>query len=74
MALTIGKSPFTRPPGDAFNFDIAGAAPGGILYLEEVQKRIRGVLAGETIVDTRRGRMLFETGEFPQWYLPVADI
>jgi len=65
MALTIGKAPFTRPPGGAFNFDIAGAAPGGILYVEKVQKRIRGVLAGETIVDTRRGKMLHESGRLP---------
>lgn len=74
MALTIGNSPFTRPPGGTFNFDIEGASPGGILYLEDVPKRIRGMLAGETIVDTRGGKMLYETGEFPQWYLPVDDI
>lgn len=74
MALTIGKAPFSRPPGGAFNFDIERAAPNGILYLEDVPKRIRGVLAGETIVDTRRSKMLFESGQFAQWYIPVADI
>jgi uncharacterized protein (DUF427 family) len=35
---------------------------------------IRGVLAGETVVDTRHGRLLHESGMLPQWYLPLADI
>jgi uncharacterized protein (DUF427 family) len=74
MALTIGKSPLARPPGGAFNFDIEQVAPEHILYLEDVPKRIRGVLAGETIVDTRRAKMLHETGEFAQWYVPIEDV
>ena len=57
MALTIGAAPFTRPPGGAYNFDLDKLAPEHILYLEDVSKRIRGVLADETILDTRRGKM-----------------
>ncbi|MCI0569435.1 MAG: DUF427 domain-containing protein [Myxococcaceae bacterium] len=74
MSLTIGTSPLNRPPGGNFNFDIAHLAPEHILYLEDVQKRVRGLLAGETIVDTRRCRMLYETGKFPQWYVPRDDV
>ncbi len=74
MALTIGQAPFTRPPGGIYNFDLEAAVPGAILYLDDVPKRIRGRLAGETIVDTRRARMLYESGQFPLWYLPVEDV
>ncbi|MGI8485967.1 MAG: DUF427 domain-containing protein [Thermomicrobiales bacterium] len=74
MTLTIGTAPFARPAGGAYNFDLEHTAPEHILYLEDVQKRIRGMIAGETIVDTRRGEMLHETGEFIQWYVPLDDV
>jgi len=74
MALTIGRAPFTTPPGGAYNFDLKGAAPEHILYLEKTPKRIRGLLAGETIIDTREAMLLHETGEFIQWYVPIRDV
>ncbi len=74
MALTIGAAPLTHPPGGTYNFDFDQLAPDHILYLEDVPKRIRGVLANETILDTRRGKMLHETGEFIQWYIPLEDV
>lgn len=74
MALTLGRSPLARPVGGVFNFDIAHLAPEHVLYLEDFQKRIRGLLAGETIVDTRRGKLLHETGRFVQWYVPRDDV
>jgi Domain of unknown function (DUF427) len=73
MALTIGKSPLAGPPGGKFNFEIE-RLPRHILYLEDFQKRIRGQLAGETVVDSRRGKLLHETGKFPQWYVPKEDV
>lgn len=74
MTLTFGRAPLTRPPGGAYNFDLEQAAPEHILYLEDVPKRIRGMLAGEMVVDTRRGKMLHETGTLIQWYLPRDDV
>jgi hypothetical protein len=53
MALMIGKSPLARPPGGKFNFEIE-RLPRYILYLEDLEKRIRGQLAGEIVVDVRR--------------------
>ena len=72
--LTIGTAPFALPPGGAYNFDSAHVLPEHVMYLEPVPKRIRGTLSGETIVDTRRGTMLHETGEFIVWYLPLEDV
>src|SRR6201998_2714179 len=73
MALTIGKSPLARPPGGKFNFEIE-RLPRHLLYLEEFQKRIRGQLAGETIVDSRRGKLLHETGKLHRWDGPKEDV
>ena len=73
MALTIGTSPLAGSPGGKFNFEIE-RLPRHLLYLEDFQKRIRGQLAGETIVDSRRGKLLHETGKLPQWYVPKEDV
>jgi hypothetical protein len=73
MALTIGNSPLARSPGGKFNFEIE-RLPRHLLYLEDFQKRIRGQLAGKTIVDSRRGKLLHETGKLAQWYVPREDV
>jgi uncharacterized protein (DUF427 family) len=73
MALTIGNSPLAPSPGGKFNFEIE-RLPRHLLYLEDFQKRIRGQLAGETIVNSRRGKLLHETGKLPLWYVPKEDV
>src|SRR5215831_8931898 len=73
MALTIGNSPLAPAPGGKFNFEIE-RLPRHLLYLEDFQKRIRGQLAAEIIVDSRRGKLLHETGKLPQWYVPKEDV
>ncbi|MDP9396933.1 MAG: DUF427 domain-containing protein [Actinomycetota bacterium] len=73
MSLTLGTGPFAKPLRGALNFDL-GAAPKHVLYLHELDQRIRGTLGGETVVDTWRARLLHETGLLPQWYLPLADV
>ncbi|MGH3405727.1 MAG: DUF427 domain-containing protein [Streptosporangiaceae bacterium] len=43
-------------------------------HVEPVPRRIRAVLGGETIVDTRRARYVWEWSNYPQYYLPVSDV
>ena len=74
MSLTLGTGPFAKPARGALNFDLAAAAPQHVLYLHDLDRRIRGMLDGETVVDTRRARLLHETGMLPQWYLPLEDV
>ena len=74
MALTLGTGPFAKPQRGALNFDLERAAPAHVLYLHPLDRRIRGVVGGETVVDTRRAGMLHETGLLPQWYLPLSDV
>lgn len=74
MSLTLGTGPFARPRRGALNFDLDAAAPPHVLYLHEVPQRVRGELAGETVVDTMRAGLLHETGLLPVWYLPREDV
>jgi uncharacterized protein (DUF427 family) len=73
MTLTFGIGPLARPPHGAFNVDLSDA-PAHLLYLHEIPKRVRGVLAGETVVDSRRVRTLHESNLLPMWYFPAEDV
>jgi uncharacterized protein (DUF427 family) len=43
-------------------------------HVEPVPRRIRAVLAGETVVDTTAARYVWEWPAFPQYYIPLADV
>ncbi|MFI5100126.1 MAG: DUF427 domain-containing protein [Actinomycetes bacterium] len=43
-------------------------------HVEPVPRRIRAVLAGETVVDTTRARYVWERPSYPQYYIPVGDV
>jgi uncharacterized protein (DUF427 family) len=42
--------------------------------VEPVPRRIRAVLAGETVLDTIRALYVWEWPNYPQYYIPVADV
>lgn len=42
--------------------------------MEAVPRRIRAVLNGQTVLDTDRAVYLWEWSNYPQYYVPVADI
>ncbi|MGW0558757.1 DUF427 domain-containing protein [Streptomyces sp. NPDC002926] len=51
--------------------------PGMIVpvnHVEPVPRRIRAVLAGETVLDTTRARYVWEWSNYPQYYIPADDI
>lgn len=73
MSLTRGFGPLARPQAGHWNVDLS-AAPKHLLYLHDIPQRIRGLLDGETVVDTERATLLHETRLMPQWYLPIEDI
>jgi uncharacterized protein (DUF427 family) len=43
-------------------------------HVEPVPRRIRAVLAGETVVDTTRALYVWESPNFPQYYIPLGDV
>ncbi len=50
------------------------SAPVQTNHVEPVPRRIRAVLAGQTIVDTTAARYVWEWPPFPQYYIPLADV
>jgi len=42
--------------------------------VEPVPRRIRALLAGQTVVDTTRALYVWEWPNYPQYYIPLADI
>jgi uncharacterized protein (DUF427 family) len=72
MGLMTGTGPLGRKPAGTFNFEPPPA--GRALYLEPTPKRIRVVVAGETIADSRRAMLLHESGQQPIYYFPPEDV
>lgn len=45
-----------------------------LAFLEPTPKRIRVVLGGETIADSTRVQIMFETNHQPVYYFPFDDV
>ena len=73
MGLTMGTGPFGKKPAGTFNFQ-PDPPKGHALYLEPSPRRVRGVIGGETVVDSCHVALLFETGYLPIWYFPRSDV
>src|SRR5919204_3652670 len=73
MSLTVGTGPFAKEPQGSFNFRVE-APTGSVLFFDPVPQRIRAVLGGETVVDSRRAKLLHETGHLPVYYFPDEDV
>jgi uncharacterized protein (DUF427 family) len=44
------------------------------LSFEDFPRRIRAELGGEVVIDTVRGKLLYETGHRPVFYFPIDDV
>lgn len=73
MSLTLGTGPFSGKSGGTFNFDTSVLKPH-TLYFEDSPKRVRVEFNGETVADSRRMKLLHETGLLPVYYFPEADV
>jgi uncharacterized protein (DUF427 family) len=72
MSLTAGSGPFGKRPAGRFNF--TPEAPGAAIFWEPVPQRIRALVEGEAIADSRRAHLLHETGHLPVYYFPPEDL
>lgn len=72
MGLMTGTGPLTKTPAGTFNFD--PPPPGSALYMEPCGKRVRVVLEGETLADSRHTLLLSESGHQPIYYFPPEDV
>jgi uncharacterized protein (DUF427 family) len=71
MSLMLGTGPFGTAAG-TFNFEVPRKK--GIIYFEDSPRRIRGVFAGETIVDSRHASLLHEQNHLPVYYFPQEEV
>lgn len=72
MTLTLSHGPLAAEPPTTVNYELRG--PKHKLLLHSFPRRLRGVVGGETVFDTRNGALLHETGLLPQLYVPDADM
>jgi uncharacterized protein (DUF427 family) len=68
----VGTGPFGRQPAGTFNFEIPRER--GVIYFEDSPRRIRARFGGETIVDSRRVKLLHEQNHLPIYYFPAEDV
>jgi uncharacterized protein (DUF427 family) len=68
----LGTGPFGQHPAGSFNREMPERR--GLILFEDSPRRIRGVLAGETVVDSTRSRLLYEHGHLPIYYFPREDV
>jgi uncharacterized protein (DUF427 family) len=72
MGMMTATGPLSPKPAGQFNF--APPEPGRALYLEPTPKRIRAIVDGEAIADSRRALLLQESGLQPIYYFPPDDV
>src|SRR5919202_165069 len=73
MTLTIGTGPFGKQSNGMFNFD-TGVLQPHTLYFKDSPRRVRVMFNGETIADSKRVKLLHETGHLPVYYFPKEDV
>lgn len=71
MSLTLSHGPLSGRPAPA-NYRIDG--PAHRLLFDDFPRAVRARFAERTLLDTRRGKLLHETGLLPQLYVPRADV
>lgn len=72
MSLTLARGPLATGRTPHVNYHLDG--PEHLLFFEEFPRRVRAELGGQTVADTRRGRLLHETGLLPVLYVPDDDL
>lgn len=74
VSLTFGSGPLSESPrrGD-LNFPLADVSPKRQLFWQPDERRLRAIIAGVTVFDTTRARLLHETAVVPRAYAPLDD-
>ena len=72
MTLTRLPGPLARSDDQLTNYTIDG--PAHRLLMHPFPRRVRAELAGETLLATRNGVLVHETGLPNRYYLPESDM
>ena len=71
MSLTVGSGPFGHHPAGRFNFEIT---PQDVMFVEPSPRWIRAVIGGVTVIDSRRAKMLHQSGALARYFVPRDDV
>jgi len=72
MSLTLGTGPFGQRPAGEWSAGVG--RPDQVAYLERSPRRVRAVLGGQTVADSRDVRMLHLSGTLPRYCFPGSDV
>jgi uncharacterized protein (DUF427 family) len=72
MSLTLGSGPFGQAPRGTFNEAVS--IDGQVIWWEDSPRWVRGKLDREVVVDSRRVKLLHESGLMLRWYFPLEDV
>lgn len=72
MTLTLANGPLAAGAPDTVNYKIDG--PQHKILFSPFPRRIRAVVAGQTLIDTDEAMLLHESNILPALYVPVADV
>ncbi|WP_219417532.1 DUF427 domain-containing protein [Pseudonocardia nigra] len=72
MGLTRTDGPLSAHAPQTVNYRLDG--PAHKLLMHPFPRRVRAEFAGRTVLDTRRGALLHETGLLPVLYVPEEDL
>ncbi|HWQ23339.1 MAG TPA: DUF427 domain-containing protein [Gaiellaceae bacterium] len=70
MGLTTGTGPFGPHPRGRLSFE----PPVRVVYVEPWPRRVRALAGGETIVDSERTVLVYESGRLPRYAFPAEDV
>ena len=71
MSLTMGSGPFGHEPAGRFNVEIPVRE---VLFVEPSQRWIRATRGGETVIDSRRAKVLHQHGVLARYFVPRDDV
>ena len=70
MSLTSGRGPLNARRAGWFTAPV----PEGVAYVEPFRRRVRGLLRGETVVDSEQVLLVHRPGGAPVWAFPPGDV
>ncbi len=72
MSLTFGSGPLAGRHGD-LNFSLADAPKHQLLF-DDYPRRMRAFVGDRQVLDSTRGKLLFESNIGPVYYCPIEDL
>jgi uncharacterized protein (DUF427 family) len=73
VSLTAATGPFSGKSPGVFNFEFE-TPTGTVVFWDPVPQRIRGIVGGETVVDSTNAKLLHATRHLPVYYFPDEDV